>query len=42
MKQRKENHPLVKSFVMYFGANTKDNNQTLKDLEKWSIWLKAE
>jgi hypothetical protein len=42
VRKRKDNHPSVKSFVMYFGANTKDNNQTLKDLEKWSIWLKEE
>lgn len=42
VKKRKKSHPWVKSFVMYFGANTTDNKQTLEDLEQRSIWLKTE
>ncbi len=42
VKKRKQKHPSAKSFVMYFGANTKNNTQTLKDLEQRSVWLKEE
>ena len=42
VKNRKQLHPWVKSFVMYFWANTKNNLQTLKDLEQRSVWLKEE
>ncbi len=30
----------VKSFVIYFWANTKNNTQTLKDIKQRSLWLK--
>jgi hypothetical protein len=36
----KTQHPNVKSFVLYFGANTKNNTQTLSDIKKRSSRLK--
>ena len=42
IKNRKQLHPWVKSFVMYFWANTKNNLQTLTDLEQRSDWFKKE
>ena len=38
----KAEHPSVKSFMFYFGANTKDNNQTVSDIKKWAMWFKEE
>ena len=35
----KNNHPDVKSFMFYFWANTKDNEQTLRDIEQRSNWM---
>jgi hypothetical protein len=34
-------HPSVKSFMFYFGANTKDNKQTIWDITKRSKWLET-
>lgn len=34
------NHPWLKSFMFYFGVNTKDNDQTLSDITKRWNWLK--
>lgn len=42
VKKRKQNHPWVKSFVMYFGANTIKNKETLNDLEQRSNRLKEQ
>ena len=38
----KAEHPNVKSFMFYFGANTGENNKTLSDIKKWSEWFKEE
>ena len=35
----KNNHPDIKSFMFYFWANTRDNNQTLKDIKQRSEWM---
>lgn len=35
----KDNHPNIKSFMFYFWANTRDNNQTLKDIKQRSEWM---
>ena len=39
MVNYKNNHPDVKSFMFYFWANTKDNKQTLSDIEQRSKWM---
>ena len=33
-------NPNIKSFVLYFGWNTSNNDQTIKDIEQWALWLK--
>ena len=38
----KNTHPNIKSFMFYFGANTRDNNRTLSDIKNRSEWLQAE
>ena len=38
-KQYKSNHPKVKSFMFYFGANNDNNQQTISDITKRSEWL---
>ena len=39
LKQYKSNHPNVKSFMFYFGANNNNNQQTISDITKRSEWL---
>jgi len=36
----KKANPNIKSFVLYFGWNTSNNDQTIKDIEQWALWLK--
>lgn len=38
----KNTHTNIKSFMFYFGVNTRDNNRTLSDIKQWSEWLEAE
>ncbi len=38
----KNTHPNIKSFMFYFGANTRDNNQTYSDIKQRSEWLQEE
>ena len=38
----KNTHPNIKSFMLYFGANTRDNNQTYSDIKQRSEWLQKE
>ena len=38
----KNAHTNIKSFMFYFGVNTRDNNRTLSDIKQWSEWLEAE
>ena len=38
----KNTHSSVKSFMFYFGANTRDNNKTFSDIKQRSEWLQAE
>lgn len=40
VKKYVSNHPWLKSFMFYFGVNTKDNDQTLSDITKRWNWLK--
>lgn len=35
----KNMHPNIKSFMFYFGANTRDNSKTLSDIKQRSEWL---
>lgn len=35
-------HPNIKSFMFYFGANTRNNKQTLSDIKKWGEWFAEE
>ena len=38
----KVENPNIKSFMFYFWANTRDNRQTLSDIQQWSEWLEEE
>ena len=39
VKEYHNKHPEIKSFVLYFGWNTPNNEQTLNDLKNWAEWL---
>lgn len=38
----RNSHPNIKSFMFYFGVNTRDNAQTISDIKQRSEWLQAE